>query len=243
MRTSIQTGAAILTAMTTLSLVTTVTQASGNTNYQRNKITKVKAQSYYATRNAKTFRFVGTPRHFKLKANHNLKNFKDSTWTVSKKTTVKHNGKSSLYYYVKNARNGAAGWVWHGYLKKGRNGQMSKAKTVQAKNMVQAKNGKVYQLRGNLQYVRLINGKALSKTVTYHVTKQRYIYKQGTTSLYYYVQGSNGLKGWTWHGYLENKASKNKSTTSKVKKLYSGKMGPSSGIPGSNSGFDLFQWN
>lgn len=203
MRKSMQTGAALLTAVTTLGLTTMISQASSSTTYQRNKITKVKAQPYYSTRNAKTFRFVGTPAHFKIKANHNLKNFKNSTWAVSKKAAVKHNGKSSLYYYVKNARNGATGWVWHGYLKAGKDFQVTTAKNITAKNYIRAKSGKIYQFKGSNRFVKQTNGRALSTKQTYRVTKQRTLYKKGKAFKYYYVTSTNGVKGWVWNQYLK----------------------------------------
>ncbi|WP_318765864.1 CAP domain-containing protein [Lactiplantibacillus carotarum] len=56
----------------------------------------------------------------KLKKNHNLKNYKKSTWVRLKKTTITKRGKKYLYYYVKSSNNGATGWVWHKYLTAGK---------------------------------------------------------------------------------------------------------------------------
>lgn len=232
-----------LVAVTIIGSTVVATSAQASTTISRSKITQIRAKTTYSISKGKTYKLVGSPKRFKLKANHQLKNYRGSTWTATKKTTINKQGKKSLYYYVKNAKNGAAGWVWHGYLKAGRDGQMNAAKAIKTTNMVRVKNGKLYQLKGNAKYVKFVQGKALSKTVTYRVTKQRKIYKQGKASLYYYVTGSNGAKGWTWHGYLGNKVSKNKATTSKVKKLYAGKSGPKSDIPGSTGGVALFEWN
>ncbi|WP_318765866.1 hypothetical protein [Lactiplantibacillus carotarum] len=84
--------------------------------YKRTKIVKTKKASYHSTKNAGTYKFIGSAKKLRLKKNHNLKNYKKSTWVRLKKTNIIKHGKKYLYYYVKSSKNGATGWVWHQYL-------------------------------------------------------------------------------------------------------------------------------
>lgn len=56
---------------------------------------------------------------------HNLKNYPNTNWDATAAITLKHNGKSALYYAViastPNNKANVEGYVWHGYLTKGYN--------------------------------------------------------------------------------------------------------------------------
>jgi len=64
----------------------------------------------------KLYRFNGTATQVTLQSAHQLVNFPHTKWTRTKRSYLTKNGKTRLYYYVKN-KTGKAGWVWHGYLK------------------------------------------------------------------------------------------------------------------------------
>ncbi|RRK09228.1 hypothetical protein D1831_13865, partial [Lactiplantibacillus garii] len=87
--------------------------------YKRTKIVKVSKKAYYTTKNAKTYTLNGSAQKLRLRANHNLKDYRNSTWTRSKKTTITKHGKKYLYYYVTNAKDGVTGWYLQKYLKAG----------------------------------------------------------------------------------------------------------------------------
>jgi len=49
--------------------------------------------------------------------NHKGANYKKTAWTTNQSVTVKKsNGKTAVYYYIKNKKNGIKGWIWRGYL-------------------------------------------------------------------------------------------------------------------------------
>ncbi|KRL46837.1 D-alanyl-D-alanine carboxypeptidase [Levilactobacillus spicheri DSM 15429] len=50
----------------------------------------------------------------------NLKTYPYTTWYATKKATLKHGNSKGIYYYVANKAGSVKGWVWHGYLKKGK---------------------------------------------------------------------------------------------------------------------------
>lgn len=86
--------------------------------YKRTRTTPVAHKTYYTTdTRSHTFRANGNYNYWTFKANHDLKNYRNTTWTTTHKTYITMNGKPVLYYWVRNSRNGASGWIWHGYLK------------------------------------------------------------------------------------------------------------------------------
>lgn len=187
----------------TVGLISAAGTATASTVYHRSGIKAVKSTAMYSNSNkGKTYRFKGSASHFTFKTSHHLKNYHHSTWTKTKQTTVKHGHHSSTYFYVKNAKNGAAGWVNATYMKTGKDYQMGNSKSITSKDYIMKSSGKVYQLKGNSNWFQFKEGKQLSGTATYAVTAQRSIYKKGKASIYYYVVGTDGSKGWTWHGYL-----------------------------------------
>ncbi|WP_204122197.1 MULTISPECIES: D-alanyl-D-alanine carboxypeptidase family protein [Levilactobacillus] len=71
----------------------------------------------------------------------NLTTHPHTTWYATKQATLKHGKSTGVYFYVKNSKNSVKGWVWHGYLKKGKAPfVLTKAKAAVAMN---AKTGKV----------------------------------------------------------------------------------------------------
>lgn len=58
---------------------------------------------------------------------HNIKNYPNSIWTLTKSEIVRHNGKDAVYYYVtaaspnKRYHTPVNGRIWRGYLTKGYN--------------------------------------------------------------------------------------------------------------------------
>ncbi|MFD1421932.1 hypothetical protein [Lactiplantibacillus songbeiensis] len=193
------------TVLVTLAMGATTLNANAATTYKRSKITKVSSKAYYSQRQTgKTYQFKGTAKKLAFKANHALKNYTKTTWQASKKTTVTKNGKQYLYYYVKNSRNGATGWVYSKYLKAGKNFQATTATTVTTTTYTPARAGKVYTFGGDNTYVKFSNGQALKTGENYTQTQQRYVYKAGKKYLYYFVTSADKkVSGWTWHGYLK----------------------------------------
>ncbi|PBQ24436.1 D-alanyl-D-alanine carboxypeptidase [Levilactobacillus brevis] len=49
-----------------------------------------------------------------------LKTYPNTTWYATKQATLKHSNSKGIYYYVKNKSGSVKGWIWHGYLKKGK---------------------------------------------------------------------------------------------------------------------------
>ncbi|MFC6163409.1 hypothetical protein ACFP3T_01820 [Lactiplantibacillus dongliensis] len=203
------------TVLATLAMGVTTLTANAATTYKRSKISKVSSKAYYSKRQkGKTYQFKGTAKKLTFKANHALKNYTKTTWQASKKTTVTKHGKQYLYYYVKNSRNGATGWVYSKYLKAGKNFQATTPTTTTTTTYTPAKAGKVYILNGDNTYVKFSNGQALKTGENYTQTQQRYVYKAGKKYLYYFVTSADKkVSGWTWHGYLKADSSTSASTT------------------------------
>ncbi|MFC6163408.1 hypothetical protein ACFP3T_01815 [Lactiplantibacillus dongliensis] len=193
------------TVLATLAMGATTLTANAATTYKRSKVTKVSSKAYYSQRQTgKTYQFKGTAKKLTFKANHALKNYTKTTWQASKKTTVTKHGKQYLYYYVKNSRNGATGWVYSKYLKAGKNFQATTPTATTATTYTPAKAGEVYTLNGDNTYVKFSNGQALKTGGNYTQTQQRYVYKAGKKYLYYFVTSADKkVSGWTWHGYLK----------------------------------------
>ncbi|WP_318765861.1 CAP domain-containing protein [Lactiplantibacillus carotarum] len=184
-------------AMLTGSVLTATTTVQASGAYRRTKITTTSVKPYYATsRSAKTYQLVGDRTKLKLKANHNLTDYRKTTWVRTKQTTITKHGKKYVYYYVTNAKSGDKGWTWHKYLKPGKNYQMTTPVQKTSKNYIKVKTGKLYQLNGNNNYMTFGKGTSLSSKKTYKATQKRYVYKQGKRYIYYYVTSSQGIKGW-----------------------------------------------
>ncbi|GEL15633.1 C40 family peptidase [Pediococcus cellicola] len=48
---------------------------------------------------------------------HDLKNYPNTTWRVTKSRIILRNGVRTQYFFVTSWNGRASGWVWHGYLK------------------------------------------------------------------------------------------------------------------------------
>ncbi|MFC6180987.1 hypothetical protein [Lactiplantibacillus daowaiensis] len=82
---------------------TTASAATRKSNIQRNHMWKkgIKHRDYkVANTDGKTYIFSGPMNNIKLKANHSLKNYKQSTWTRKGIVQIKQNNKWMMYYYV-----------------------------------------------------------------------------------------------------------------------------------------------
>nr|WP_245155339.1 serine hydrolase [Levilactobacillus yiduensis] len=49
-----------------------------------------------------------------------MKGYPNTTWYVTQKATLKHGNSKGIYYYVANKSGAVKGWIWHGYLQKGK---------------------------------------------------------------------------------------------------------------------------
>lgn len=49
-----------------------------------------------------------------------MKGYPNTTWYVTQKATLKHGNSKGIYYYVSNKSGAVKGWIWHGYLTKGK---------------------------------------------------------------------------------------------------------------------------
>ncbi len=49
-----------------------------------------------------------------------LKSYPNTTWYATQKATLKHGNSKGIYYYVANKSSSVKGWIWHGYLTKGK---------------------------------------------------------------------------------------------------------------------------
>lgn len=182
--------------------LTPALNADAATTYQRSKQHSVASRPYYAKSNAgSTYQLKGSAKKTTLKANHALKNYRSTTWMKTKTMTLKRKGKSTTYYYVRNAKNGATGWVKPSYLKAGKNFQGQNAKRSSGRYK-RAKNGKYFNISGNNNYVKFGKGTTLSASATYTRSKTRTIYKSGKAYQYDYIT-SGKSHGWTWHNYLK----------------------------------------
>lgn len=177
----------------------------------RTATVKLRPTAYYSVRAGKTYRFTDAHTQVKLSANHDLKNYRQTTWTATGRSDVTTpNGQTTRYLYVKNARNGATGWVAAKLMKAGRHYQVDGAQKIKAKNYVRAKSfkkakaptQKLYQFSGKSGAMHWVKGQTISKKKTYRATKKRHYYQNGKTYCYYYVT-SGKTKGWVWHKDLK----------------------------------------
>lgn len=89
----------------------TVSAATKKAKIQRGQIWGNFNHRTYKVRNtkAKTYAISGKANNLKMKANHNLKNYKNKTWTRMKLTEIKQNDNWNVYYFVKTGK--ISGWV------------------------------------------------------------------------------------------------------------------------------------
>lgn len=106
--------ALVVASITMLSSVS----ATANTYYHRTPTKATAKKAYYTTdTKSHTFRANGHYNRWTFKANHDLKNYRNTVWTTTQQTDITMHGKKVRYYWVHNSKNGATGWIWSGYLK------------------------------------------------------------------------------------------------------------------------------
>ncbi|WEE36866.1 L,D-transpeptidase family protein [Lactiplantibacillus paraplantarum] len=104
----------VVASITMLSSVS----ATANTYYHRTPTKATAKKTYYTTdTKSHTFRANGQYNRWTFKANHDLKNYRNTVWTTTQQTDITMHGKKVRYYWVHNSKNGATGWIWSGYLK------------------------------------------------------------------------------------------------------------------------------
>ena len=92
--------------------------ANASTYYHRTPTRATARKAYYTTdTKSHTFRANGNYNRWTFRANHDLKNYRNTVWTTTQQTDIIMHGKKVRYYWVHNSKNGATGWIWSGYLK------------------------------------------------------------------------------------------------------------------------------
>ncbi|WP_203648475.1 hypothetical protein [Secundilactobacillus yichangensis] len=100
--------------------------ASQNTTTAKAAYRTIKTTSYasttpaYHAKSLTTSTYMWNSTH--TKKLHNLKNYPRTTWYLQKSVKLTNGKKTAIYYYLKNKSKSASGYVWHGYLAKGTNG-------------------------------------------------------------------------------------------------------------------------
>lgn len=90
------------------------TSASAKATAKVLQVKTIKTANYKAVKGAKGYLYSTAKLTKKV---HNVKNYANTKFSVSKEAVVrKTNGNKAVYYYVKSAK--ASGWLWHGYLNK-----------------------------------------------------------------------------------------------------------------------------
>lgn len=180
--------------------------------YTRTKTTAVAKQTYYTTNaTAHTYKANGNYSKWRFKANHDLKNYRNTIWTTTQKTYININGRKVLYYWVRNNKNNASGWIYSGYLKPITTYQRTKTTAIKATAFTTSNTtASTYRANGDLNYWTFKANHALKnyKGVTWTATQKTYITKHGKQYLYYWVHTSkNSASGWVYSGYLKSKSS------------------------------------
>ncbi|WP_262339150.1 hypothetical protein [Lactiplantibacillus plantarum] len=96
----------MIAAVTMLSSVS----ANASTYYHRTPTRATARKAYYTTdTKSHTFRANGNYNRWTFRANHDLKNYRNTVWTTTQQTDIIMHGKKVRYYWVHNSKNGAAG--------------------------------------------------------------------------------------------------------------------------------------
>ena len=98
----------------------------------------------------------------------NLKSYPNTTWYATQQATLKHGNSKGIYLYVSNKAGSVKGWVWHGYLAKGK--ALTGMTYAKGATAMDAKTGKIIWSRaGNT--ARPIA--SVSKIMTLYLTLQK----------------------------------------------------------------------
>ncbi|WP_461244779.1 hypothetical protein [Secundilactobacillus muriivasis] len=90
------------------------TSASAKATAKVLQVKTIQTANYKAVKGANGYLYSTAKLTKKV---HNVKNYSNTKFSVSKEAVVrKTNGNKAIYYYVKSAK--ASGWLWHGYLNK-----------------------------------------------------------------------------------------------------------------------------
>lgn len=107
-------------------------QVQAKSNYQIVKRLYVANTAYHAKKSGKNGYIWQTINHSRVV--HNIKNYPNTTWQVSRQYVVQHNGKNAVYYRIQgiSPKNNIVkgGYIWRGYLKKGYNPNYTKISDV-----------------------------------------------------------------------------------------------------------------
>ncbi|KRK86851.1 hypothetical protein [Lentilactobacillus sunkii] len=112
----------LITALTTLGFLGTTTQAKpaqASARYHWVKSVNRDNLPYHATSHQSAY--IYNPTH--TRKLHNLKNYPNTTWYVSKSILMRssYTSKKGVYYYVTNGAKTISGILWRGYLTAGVN--------------------------------------------------------------------------------------------------------------------------
>ena len=108
----------IIASITLFGLVIGSVRVSASTYYHRTPTKAAAKKTYYTTdTKSHTFRANGNYNRWTFKANHDLKNYRNTVWTTTQQTDITMHGKKVRYYWVHNSKRGVTGWIWSGYLK------------------------------------------------------------------------------------------------------------------------------
>ncbi|AMV60663.1 D-alanyl-D-alanine carboxypeptidase [Pediococcus damnosus] len=192
-------GAGVITP----SLLGQAVSVQASSSYKKVASRNIKKTAYHRKSSTGT---VWNASH--TKALHYLKNYSKTTWNVTKQITLKHNGKKTNYFYVKDSKNSKInGYVYTGYVTKG--AYKAPGYTVTYNH----KYGKVQYHRASSKSVSVWNTghkKAVHNLKNYPTTTwyvdQTITWKspKGAKSNYYHVIDKNNSKvnGYVWHGYV-----------------------------------------
>lgn len=154
---------AFVIALTVGGTVGTMVPASAASAYKTVSTKKIKKTAYHKkSRTGAIYNKSHTRKVSNLTAHPN------TTWYATQQATLKHGKSTGRYLYVKNSKGNVKGWVWHGYLKKGKAPfVLTKAKAAVA---LDAKTGKVVWSK-NANTARPIA--SVSKIMTLYLTLKK----------------------------------------------------------------------
>lgn len=117
MKKSVITGVALGAFALSAGLMTRATNASAAYRTLKTKSYASTTPAYHAKSATKSVYLWNSTL---TKKQHNLKNYPKTTWYVQKSVKLTNGKKTGIFYYVKNKSKSASGYVWRGYLSKGK---------------------------------------------------------------------------------------------------------------------------
>lgn len=196
-----------------------MTQSANASTAYRTLTTKSYASTtpaYHAKNAAKSVYLWNSTITKKL---HNLKNYPKTTWYVQKSVKLTNGKKTGIFYYVQNKHNSANGYVWRGYLSKGKfTSTVTSSTTTNAvprnysfdANATDAgpvpymvkpgvKSGYIWNYSHTKKLYNIKNLASSNWYVNYASVKK---YGQKTAVYYRVISNSGHAKGLIWSGYL-----------------------------------------